>query len=279
VNLDLIQRTMLHAVRQPLTPGEQMRKTSLDGESMRETAEQIIKPNDRLTSFERLEIYNRQYWFRVISSMADDFEGLRAIVGEKQFHNMVVAYLIDCPSKSFTMRNLGYKLEEWLGSHRELIAGLEDIALDMVKVEWAEIEVYDGEACPPLTAEDLPQLGPDPVLRLQPYLRLLELEYPLHELLLKIREQQRDGDQIRRIPRRSLPKPNKTYLAVHRLENSVYYKTVDSRAFAMLKGLGDGKAISEAAEAVEWGELSLDEIGAEVQGWFANWTSLGWFCR
>ena len=28
-------------------------------------AEAIIKPNDRLTSFERLEIYNRQYWFRI----------------------------------------------------------------------------------------------------------------------------------------------------------------------------------------------------------------------
>ncbi len=43
-----------------------MRAVAPDGRSMRAVASQIIKPNDRLTSFERLEIYNRQYWFRVL---------------------------------------------------------------------------------------------------------------------------------------------------------------------------------------------------------------------
>ncbi len=32
------------------------------------TLRDFIKPNDRLTSFERLEIYNRHYWFRVLSA-------------------------------------------------------------------------------------------------------------------------------------------------------------------------------------------------------------------
>ena len=46
-------------------------------------AASYIKPNDRLTSFERLEIYNRQYWFRVLGSMVEDFPGLRAVLGER----------------------------------------------------------------------------------------------------------------------------------------------------------------------------------------------------
>ena len=279
MNLDQIQREMLQAVRQPLTPGEQMRKTSLDGRSMQEAAKRIIKPNTRLTSFERLEIYNRQYWFRVISSMMDDFNGLQSIVGEKQFHKIVVAYLTEYPSKSFTMRNLGYKLEEWLSGHREYVTGVEQVALDMVKVEWAEIEVYDSESRPTITEADLQNAGPDPVLTLQPYLRLLELEYPVHKLLLRLRERHRDGDSSRRVPSRSLPKPEKTFLALHRLENSVYYKTLEPGAYAMLQALQRGKAISEAAEQVDWGEASIEEVGATVQRWFANWSSLGLFCR
>src|ERR1700759_1490536 len=110
---------MFDAVRQPLTPGERMRAKALDGRSLRDTAEQIIKPNDRLTSFERLEIYNRQYWFRVLSCFADDFPGLSAIVGAKRFEKLARAYLADCPSVSFTLRNLGSQLEVWLQQHPE----------------------------------------------------------------------------------------------------------------------------------------------------------------
>jgi hypothetical protein len=280
VNLDQIQRAMFNAVRQPLTPGERMRAKSLDGHSLQETAQQIIKPNDRLTSFERLEIYNRQYWFRIISSMADDFDGLRAILGEKHFQKLVIAYLIDHPSTSFTLRNLGSKLETWLSAHLEYVAGLEDLAMDMVKLEWAEVEVFDGAACETVSAADLAKMGPDPLLRLQPYLRLLELNSPVHELLLKLRERRRsDNDRVRRVPARSLPKPQKTFLAVHRLDNSVYFKQIDAPAFAMLSALQKECTVSEAVEAPDWSGHSEEEIGGRVRDYFANWASLGWFCK
>ena len=57
---------------------ERMRSVAPDGRPMRTVAGEFIKPNDRLTSFERLEIYNRQYWFRLLSSFAEDFPGFRA---------------------------------------------------------------------------------------------------------------------------------------------------------------------------------------------------------
>ena len=99
MDLDQIQRTMFDATRQPLTADEGMRQRTRDGRSMRGIAEAIIKPNDRLTSFERLEIYNRQYWFRVLSALAEDFEGLRLILGDRAFEKLSVAYLLDCPSQ------------------------------------------------------------------------------------------------------------------------------------------------------------------------------------
>ena len=77
---------------------------------MRAVTSQIIKPNDRLTSFERLEIYNRQYWFRLMAGFAEDFPGLHAVLGGRRFDAMAKAYLIDCPSQSFTLRNLGFAL-------------------------------------------------------------------------------------------------------------------------------------------------------------------------
>src|SRR5437588_5657193 len=144
MNLEQLQRTFFEMTRQPLTPAENTRTRSLDGRAIREVAEEIIKPNDRLTSFERLEIYNRQYWFRLLSCMYDDFPGLRTIVGEKQFERLATAYLLECPSKSFTLRNLGSRLAEWLPKHLEFVPPkLERVALDMVRLEWADIEAYD----------------------------------------------------------------------------------------------------------------------------------------
>ena len=123
---------------------------------------------------ERLEIYNRQYWFRILAALSEDFPGLRAIVGERRFEKLAVAYPLDCPSGSFTMRNLGSRLEAWLRARSQHIAKLEEIALDMVRLEWAEIEAFDEAARPKLTEVELPGLGPDPKFELQPYVRLLD---------------------------------------------------------------------------------------------------------
>jgi hypothetical protein len=289
MDLDQIQRSMFGAVRQPLTASENMRQRANDGRSMRGIAESIIKPNDRLTSFERLEIYNRQYWFRVLAALAEDFEGLRLIVGDRAFEKLSIAYLQDCPSQSFTLRNLGSRLENWLRSHPEHVAGVEDIALDMVQLEWADIEAFDEAAKPTLTEADLQVLGPDPQFELQPYVRLLALQYPVDEMLLAIRQNQREVDivsnavgertQRRRPRKRSLPKAEKIFLAVHRAENSVYFKRLDADAFGILRALRDGKRLSEAVDCVDWSDGSGERAAENLQAWFALWSSLGWFCK
>jgi hypothetical protein len=61
-----LQRVMATALFRPLTPRWGMQKRWVDGGDMGEWAGGFIKPNDRLSAFERLEIYNRQYWFRVL---------------------------------------------------------------------------------------------------------------------------------------------------------------------------------------------------------------------
>src|ERR1700734_1320483 len=114
-----IQHRMLDAVMQPLTNDEQMQPRTRDGKSMHDVAAEFIKPNDRLSSFERLEIYNRQYWFRLISAFTEDFPGLCALAGDEKFDVLTVAYLVDNPSTSFTLRNLGSRLEGWLREHPE----------------------------------------------------------------------------------------------------------------------------------------------------------------
>jgi Putative DNA-binding domain len=288
MELDRIQRTMFDAVRQPLTASEGMRQRTRDGKSLRAIANQIIKPNDRLTSFERLEIYNRQYWFRILAALSEDFPGLRVIISERRFEKLAVAYMLDCPSRSFTLRNLGSRLEAWLRAHPEYIAKFEEIALDMVRLEWAQIEAFDEAAKPRLTEADLPGLGPDPKFELQPYVRLLDLRYPVDDLLVRVRREEEAADIVSnavtepirtRARRRRLPQPERIFLAVHRFENSVYFKRIDQEAYTILCALRDGKRLSDAVDAVDWSGRTVEDASAAVQQWFAYWAAQGWFCK
>jgi hypothetical protein len=291
MKLRKLQRTMARAVMQPLTTAERSQRTAPDGDSMRAYASRFIKPNDRLTSLERLEIYNRQYWFRLLSSMAEDFPGLRSVLGERRFDATCKAYLVDCPSTSFTLRNLGSKLESWLRKHPKWAGEKQTLALDIVRLEWADIEAFDGKAEPALDVEDLAgAAGEDLRLKLQPYVQLLNFRYPVDDLLLAVRKEDEDTDfasnafqekrKRKRVQAVAKLKPATIFLVVHRVDFSVYFRRIASEEFAILTALRDGQSLGKAMEAAfSRSKVAESERPALVRQWFQNWATLGWFCK
>jgi hypothetical protein len=286
-----LQRTMARAVMQPLTFTERMQRTAPDGQPMRAYAARFIKPNDRLTSFERLEIYNRQYWFRLLSSMVEDFPGLRAVLGAARFEAMSKAYITACPSRSFTLRNLGSQVLSWLHKNPRWAGKKQALALDIVKLEWAEIEAFDGKAEPPLRPEDLAANGGANLrLRLQPYIQLLSLRYPVDDLLLEIKNTSEENEvasnafQERRKRKRvqtvAKLKPAAIALAVHRIDNNVYFRRLEPEEFALLNELKQGRTLQKAVDhAFSDSKIPPNELPALVQRWFHSWAALGWFCQ
>ena len=288
MNLATLQRHVANAVMTPLTPSERMRRVAPGGRSLSRVAAKIIKPNDRLTSFERLEIYNRQYWFRVLDGFSDDFPGLRAVLGDRRFDALAKRYLTDCPSRSFTMRDLGSRLESWLRKHPRHAPGRIRLALDMVRLEWAEIEAFDGASEPPVTSAVL--VGADPAklrLRLQPYIRLLDLHFPVDDLLLAVKQDapsdiasnaMEERQKRKKVSAVARLKPTLVYLAVHRLENTVYFRRLEREEFTILNSLSQGRTLERAIDAAfRASKIPASHRASHVAAWFQNWSSLGWF--
>ncbi len=183
-----LQRLAGGAIMRPLTPDDTMQGVWTDGRPMADVTAEFIKPNDRLTSFERIEIYNKQYWFRLIDCLWDDYPGLRAVVGDERFNQICREYLDRYPSRSFTLRNLGGRIEQFLRERPDLTAPRPDLAIDMARFEWAQVVAFDGPAKPVVGVDDL--LGKNPAdvhLGLQPYMSVLELGYPLDEFLISVK--------------------------------------------------------------------------------------------
>jgi hypothetical protein len=286
MNLLDFQRRMAEDVSRPLTVDFAMQEVGHDGSSVEEIAAGYIKPNDLLSSFERLEIYNRQYWFRVIGAVSEDYPALSAVLGEKRCDALILAYLKENPSTTFTLRDLGANLPSWLEKHPELAGPHHELAVDVARLEWAYIEAFDNLTLPPLNADEFSRLLPTSTLALQPHLQLLALRYAVDEVVLAVHKTRPATDivsnavSVRKESKRlRVPRLKRcpTYLAVHRYRDSVYYRRIDREAFLLLSAIQDGEPIAGVVErAMRASKLPAVEQAAKIREYFAHASELGW---
>lgn len=258
---------------------------------MAAAARELMKPNDRLTSLERLEIYNRMYWFRVLDSLYEDCPGLRAVLGDARFMRLAEAYMQKYPSRSYTLRDLPSRLAQFIREEPRWTRPHTALCHDLARFEWAQVEVYDGGARPVFNVADLAGANPAKLrLALQPYLQLLLLDYLVDDFLLAIKKREAllRGDasnaptgvrraKTRRVP---LPRREKCAVAVHRLNGRIYFKRLEPAACKVLLALRAGKPLAQAlAAGAPRGAKAQAAWAPQVQRWFASWMQLGWFCR
>jgi hypothetical protein len=288
-----LQRVTAAAIMRPLAAGDRILPDWLDGRKTADAVAEIIKPNDRLTGVERLEIYNRQYWFRLIDIMYEDHPGLRAVVGHRRFDGLVRAYLTEYPSRSFALQELSRDLPRFLKDNPKWSRPRQAMAVEIARFERAQTVGFDAAALPAVTPDDL--LGRNPAeltFRLQPHITLLAMRYPLDEFSTVVRrevlraeasnakegERQDAAEPSGEAAAPPPPKRQDVWIAVHRYRNALYYKRLEREAFLILAGLRDGKTLEQAVAdglptVVDAG------FGERLQGWFASWTEMGWFAK
>ncbi len=288
MNLLELQRRMAEDVRRPLTEDYKMQSVADDGSAIADIAASYISPNNRLTSFERLEIYNRQYWFRLTAAVSEDYPTLNAVLGQKRFDALVLAYLGEHPSTSWTLRDLGAKLPAFLNAHPEFGGRRHRLAVDVANLELAYVDAFDGKQIDPLTTEEAQAVGADSRLCLQPHVRLLELAYPVDNLVLAVKKETPEADivssaatQRDATDRAKIPPVTKeaVFLAVHRYDGSVYYRRLEQEALLLLRGLRSGASVAVAA-AQAFAKSRLTPVGQAslLQESLALASQLGWLC-
>ena len=277
-----LQRLMAGMIMRPLTSAWKMDARLEDGRRAEEVAETFIKPNDRLTSGERLEIYNRQYWFRLLDCLHEDYPGLRALLGNRRFQRLATAYLLHHPSTSYSLRDLGREMVRFLQENPLWAHPYEIPALEMARLEWAQVVAFDGEAGKPVALDRLGAVSPEEIhLRLQPYATLLELTYPVERVVMRLLRREAglraessnaveavSPPERRAMGRRLRPAPG--WLLVHRRDNAVFFKSLSREQFLVLSALDQGASLARACTWLEGAMVSPEE----VRRWFQDWTVL-----
>jgi hypothetical protein len=155
-------------------------------------------------------------------------------------------------------------------------------------LEWAYVEAFDGKHLVPITAEDACSVGPDSRLLLQPHLQLLELGYPVDNLVLAVKKGMPETDivssaanqrEMRACVKLPQTKRQRVYLAVHRFEDSVYYRRIARETFLLLGALRSASSVAEAVtQAFEETKLTAKGQTELLRESFALASELGWVC-
>lgn len=232
-----------------------------------------IAGNDRLCPEEQLEIYREQFWLRHTSALLEDYPGLSGILGQKDWERLAEAYLETHPPSHFSLRELGAKLPRFLAEHPNSVPH-PALCLDMARLEWAYVEVFDAVEESPPSIEELRALPEEAwatcKLEISSALRLLRFTYPVADLRRALKTSQ-PGQHI------ALPDMQPQPTAVYRRNRELFDTPLEDAGFRILERLSAGRPLLSAVdEVLTAAPGEAESIQSSLQQWFHEWTATGW---
>lgn len=193
----------------------------------------VVAPSARLEPRERLAIYARMYWGRILEVLRDDFARTADAVGEETFVRLARAYLSAHPSRHPSIARVGEAFADFLAG----APGLPPFAADLARLEWARLECFTAPAGEVLRLAELralpPASFPDLHLTSVPSLAVLELGWSVQRML-----EDRGEERLRR---------ERTVLRVWRRGDLVFHATVDAGERTALELLRRGATFAAIA--------------------------------
>lgn len=234
-------------------------------------AADYILPSKTLKPEQRVGIYVDAYLARLIEALHDDFPALTRFLGHGPFHELARAYLERFPSRSWSLNPLGRKLPEFLSG--KVKVPKREAARDLAAVEVAMAEVFDGDGLRPLGPADFAAVDPAKLftakLDFVPTFRLLPLDHAVNPYIDAVRQEKDLVPAIRK---------KKTWVAVYRKEFKVWRLDLQEGSYLALAELRKGRTVGQgvAAAARAW-KGKPEALPAQIQQWFGEWSSEGFF--
>jgi len=244
--------------------------------------EQVILPSFEMSSDERLAIYGRAYFGRLLECLRAQYPALRQAAGDEAFDGLAFGYLVAHPSRQYTLSALGDSFEAYLAATRPPRSDdsdssepdFADFLIDLARLEQLYSVIFDGpgpERCRGLAAEDFAALSPDDFadarLKLHDCVRLKEFRFPVHEYATAVRR----GLEPVLLP------PRHIYLVITRRDYIVRRYEVTRPQFQVLSAIQKNQSVGEALSQM-W-TTNPDVSPVDVQTWFRDWSAAPLFAE
>src|SRR5437899_605765 len=228
--------------------------------------ETVILPSATLQPIQRVAIYHGMYMLRMIEALTVDYGALAHILGEEKFEELVRAYVLRFPSRSYTLNRLGDSLPEFIATSK---MRRRIFLRDLASLELAMTQVFDEAEAEPLPGDAISSIAPEQIADARivpiPALRLVAADYEVNEAFQSWREE-----------RAIKPRRQKTWIAVHRRDYGVFRMPLTREAFTFLGSLMAKETIGTAIATFQSRFRRLPEQD-ELFNWFRDWSAEGLF--
>ncbi len=121
--------------------------------------ERTVVGTAALDAHSRLQIYANAYRTRLTEALSADYPMLRAFIGDNAFVELSAAYIVAFPSKSFTLRDFGARLPQFIESQTSLPERA--FAAELAAFEWALVEAFDAKDQVSVGIADMAAIAPE----------------------------------------------------------------------------------------------------------------------
>lgn len=268
-------------ITRPIDDDSNMEMRSPSGKPMEEEASKYIAPSPTMAPHRRIELYNQQYWWRLISTMQETFPLVLRLFGYHGFNQeIVVPYLQKYPSQHWSLVHLGQQLAQWV--EEEYTAKDKKLVHDAVCLDWAFNAAFVVQELPPLNLANLPENGnPDNLINLtlylQPHLHLFAWNYDLFAFRNTFLDKDPEYWVENDFP--ELPKDKPFFFVLYRNSHQdIRWKEISSAEYQLLKFYKNGSTIAQACHFLEnqTDPAIYEEANRNLQNWFQEWIVHGW---
>lgn len=242
-----------------------------------ETARYVTSSN--LSSQKRMQIYNQQYWWRLLNSLHENFPLVTRLFGHQAFNEEIgIPYLLKYPPNHWSLNLLGERLPKWISE--DYHAPDQSLVQHAANLDWAFTASFVAPQLTPLDLNSLMASQPENLLNytfyLQPHVHLFQWDYDLLSFRIDFLKQDVDFWTKNDFP--LLPKGKTYYFVLFRtLKNTISWRTISKGAYALLHILKNGATLEMACEFLEKQETAIYEEAIEqLQAWLQEWTHRNW---
>lgn len=266
-------------ITSPLGDKDTIQERSPRGRLIAEEASLYITPGPTLPPHLRIQIYNQQYWWRLLNILQENFPLAARILGRPAFNQKIaIPFLLKHPPSHWSLNTLGTFLPQWISDHyqepdRSLLANASQL-------DWAFMANMISQEQPPLNLTEIIEDTPEKLLSttfyLQPYITLFNWNYDLFSFRENLLDHEPEYWINHPIPELTKERPYSFIL--FRLPNSnLAWREISKGEYTLLKKFQTGSTMGDACESIEAENDSLqEEIAENLQQWLQQWTQSGW---
>lgn len=267
-------------ISRPIDQDSKMNPISPSGQPMEVEAAQHIAPSPTLRPAQRIQIYNQQYWWRLLNTLHESFPLVTRLFGYFDFNKTIgFPYMTKYPPRHWSLTYLGDRLPQWI--REEYDADDKRLVLDAAELDWAFTHSFVTGQVAPLAAEDLSGQDENSVifskeLYLQPHIHLFKFDYDLFRYRAAFLEQDPDYWLNHDFP--VLDKSKPFFFVLYRnFQNNIAWQDLTECEYRFLTLFQNGSSIDNACEWLEEQDTALaDEAVNNMQKWFHDWSMRGW---